>query len=84
MAQVKDLPLMGVNPGVATPQRWQSVAFKGGSEPGVLNFTTALTTSDGDRYCVAATWNDATQPLDETALSRLYSGILAGLQSRSP
>ncbi|MEM0982258.1 MAG: serine hydrolase [Cyanobacteria bacterium P01_H01_bin.58] len=83
MAQVKDLPLMGVNPGLANPRSWQSVAFKGGSEPGVLNFTTALSTPEGDTYCVAATWNDATQPLDEIALSRLYNSIMVGLQPRS-
>lgn len=41
MATVQDLPLMQVNPGLARPQDWQSVAFKGGSEPGVLNLTTA-------------------------------------------
>jgi beta-lactamase class A len=84
MTQVQDLPLMGVNPGVARPQDWQALAFKGGSEPGVLNLTTGLTTAEGLTYCVAATWNDDTQPLDEGALTRLYSGLVAALGTRSP
>lgn len=79
MATVRSLPLMGVNPGVADPEQWAAIAFKGGSEPGVLNLTTALTAADGRSYCVVATWNHPDQRLDETALSVLYSGLLRGL-----
>src|SRR5258708_7877143 len=35
--KVHDLPLMGINPGVAKRDAWSSVAYKGGSEPGVLD-----------------------------------------------
>ena len=83
MAEVRDQPLMQVNPGVANPEDWEAIAFKGGSEPGVLNLTTALTAADGRTYCVAATWNDPTQRLDETALSLLYSGLLHTLSAPS-
>lgn len=38
MEQVQDLPLMSINPGVAHPQDWSRVTFKGGSEPGVIRF----------------------------------------------
>ncbi|MDA0265742.1 MAG: serine hydrolase [Cyanobacteria bacterium] len=82
MDQVAGLPLMGVNPGVASPSDWQAIAFKGGSEPGVLNLTTQVQHVDGRTYCVAATWNDATQPLDEAALTRFYGSVLAGLVHR--
>ena len=82
MGQVADLPLMGVNPGVAVPSDWQEIAFKGGSEPGVLNLTTQVQSPEGRTYCVDATWNDASQPLDEAALTQLYSGVLAGLANR--
>lgn len=81
MAQVQDLPLMGVNPGVAKSADWQKIAFKAGSEPGVLNLTTYLEAASDLTYCVSATWNDTTQPLDEIALSQLYGGILSGLAS---
>jgi hypothetical protein len=60
MAEVRRQPLMQVNPGVANPEDWETISFKGGSEPGVLNLTTALTAPDGHTYCVSATWNDPT------------------------
>ncbi|MEO1295124.1 MAG: serine hydrolase [Cyanobacteria bacterium J06636_16] len=79
IAQVQDLPLMSVNPGVARLQDWQTVNFKGGSEPGVLNLTTQLEAADGRTYCVAATWNDPDQPVDEETLFLFYRDILLGL-----
>lgn len=79
MERVRDLPLMGINPGVARPEDWTSVAFKGGSEPGVLNLTTALTARDGRRLCVAATWNDD-KALDEMRFISLYSLLLDALK----
>lgn len=79
MAQVQSLPLMSVNPGVAKPKNWQRVAYKGGSEPGVLNLTTGLRSKNGKPYCVSATWNDPNRALDEIALTRLYSGLIEGL-----
>ncbi|MBC5808521.1 MAG: serine hydrolase [Candidatus Eremiobacter antarcticus] len=40
MQRVADLSFMSITPGVADPGDWKKVAYKGGSEPGVLNFTT--------------------------------------------
>lgn len=80
MGQVADLPLMGVNPGLANPKDWARVAFKGGSEPGVINLTTWLEAADGRRYCVAATWNNPEQS-EEARFSTLYSGVLEGLKT---
>jgi len=78
MATVADLPLMSINPGVARPNDWSRIAFKGGSEPGVLNLTTWLEAKDGKTYCVAATWNN-TLPLDETQFTAIYAGAIARL-----
>jgi beta-lactamase class A len=69
---------MRINPGLADPGDWASVAFKGGSEPGVLNYTTLLTGEDGAVHCVAATWN-ADEALDEARLAAPYRGILRAL-----
>jgi beta-lactamase class A len=80
MAQVHDLPLMQINPGVAKPQHWQKIAFKGGSEPGVVNMTTWLEAQDGTTYCVTATGNNATQTVNLETFIRLYQGILLGLE----
>lgn len=79
IAYVHDLPFMSVNPGVASASDWQYVAFKGGSEPGVLNLTTLLVAESGTTYIVSATWNDEDQALDETRFFTLYSGLLSAL-----
>ncbi|ASC73593.1 Serine hydrolase [Halomicronema hongdechloris C2206] len=80
MEPVADLPLMGINPGVAKPDEWAAIAYKGGSEPGVLNLTTALTDRSGRRLCVTATWNRTDQPLEDMQLIGLYRNLLAGLR----
>lgn len=77
MARVEDLPLMGINPGVADPGIWYRVAFKGGSAPGVLNLTTGLVVGAGTFHCVAAAWND------EGALDELRYWTCGGRSSPS-
>jgi beta-lactamase class A len=79
IGRVGALPLMSINPGVADPRDWRRIAYKGGSDFGVLNFTTRLDANDGTTYCVSATWNDAAAPLDEARFGTLYSSILAAL-----
>jgi hypothetical protein len=75
MNQVKDLPLMSINPGLANPNDWAHIAYKGGSEPGVLNLTTALRAKNGKEYCVVATWNHS-QALDEKRFFSLYTSTI--------
>ena len=79
--EVADLPLMAVNPGAAKGEDWQRVAFKGGSEPGVLNFTTQLQGQDGKTYCVVATWNNS-EAIDDFAFFTLYSSVIEYLKQR--
>ena len=76
--RVRDLGAMQINPGVAEKKDWKQIAYKGGSEPGVLNLTTALTGKNGHRYCVTATWNNG-GVLDENHFFSLYGGVLAAL-----
>jgi beta-lactamase class A len=77
--KVADLPQMSINPGVANAKDWKRVAFKGGSEPGVLNLTTWLLAKNGKSYCVAATWNNDA-PLEETRFMSLYGGVIENLK----
>jgi beta-lactamase class A len=81
--RVFDLPLMTINPGIAQPQDWQKVLFKGGSEPGVMNLTTGLQAKNGKRYCFVATWNDD-RPVDEAKFVSLYGGLIDFLKSAAP
>lgn len=78
MDEVGGLDVMHINPGVAQPGDWDQVAFKGGSEIGVLNLTTRTIAEDGTDYCVSVTWNDD-QALDEGALIAAYGAVLSAL-----
>ncbi len=75
MADVAELPETWQNPGIANPADFSDVSFKGGSEPGVLNFTTQITTKAGKTLCVSATWNRP-EPLDESQFAAMYAGVL--------
>lgn len=75
MADVAALPETRLNPGIASPTDFKSVSYKGGSEIGVLNLTTQVTTQAGKTLCVSATWN-APQALNEGQFLSLYSGVL--------
>lgn len=75
MGRVAHLPALHINPGLATPQAWTSVAFKGGGDAGVLNLTSELVTKKGVRRCVAATWNDDAS-LDRGRFFALYGALL--------
>lgn len=79
MAMVGDLPLMAINPGIAKGEDWAYIAYKGGSEPGVLNFTTLLEGFCGHQYLVIATWNDE-KIIDELEFISLYSSLLQELK----
>jgi beta-lactamase class A len=81
-AKTADSPAFQINPGLANRAQWQQVAFKGGSEGGVLNLTTALTGKNGKHYCVAATWND-TAAVDQSKLFATYGSILNTLATMS-
>ena len=78
LEHVAHLPAFDRNPGLARRADWQRIAFKGGSDAGVLNLSTSLVAHDGTRYSVIATWND-NSALDETSLERPYAGILQRL-----
>lgn len=81
MSAVGDLEIMQINPGPAAKGDWRSLAYKGGSEAGVLNMTTLATGADGQSYCVAVTWNDVSA-LDEARFAGLYRDLLLALRDR--
>jgi hypothetical protein len=56
------------NPGLAFDSEvWKSAAFKGGSEPGVINGTWLLQRADDRWFTISVTWNDAQQAVDNEA-----------------
>lgn len=66
-AEVQALDLMTINPGVISASHFDRVAFKGGSEPGVLNLTTWVRTEDDREACVCASVNGE-QEIETTEL----------------
>ncbi len=75
MEQVKNLELMSIEPGFGNPVGWEKIAYKGGSEPGVLNFNYWLEHKSGASYCVIATLNDAEKSINDLDLQTALSGI---------
>ncbi len=81
MARVADLPLMTINPGVPSPG-WKRIAYKGGSDAGVLNLTSYVTAANGTSYCASATWNDRSRSPDTAACIAAFGAVLAQLAKR--
>ena len=77
--RLQALDLMTINAGLATKEHWLRVAYKGGSEPGVLNLTTFLIDESQNRFTVVVTLNNAEQPLDEQKAMESYQAILSYL-----
>ena len=58
-------------------QTWPRVAFKGGSEPGVLNLTYLSEDSNGNEWIVSLGWNNTEAMLDDNRLIRIAVGVFA-------
>lgn len=70
-----------LNPGLPfNKQKWPKIAFKGGSEPGVLNLTWLLTRDDDKQYVVTIGWNNTQKALDESKLLGLAKRAVERLE----
>lgn len=83
LAASAELPALHINPGPAGVGQWRDVAYKGGSEPGVLALATRLVGTDGVTHCVVAAWS-GDRPLAEERLFSAYRGILRALREAGP
>ncbi len=71
---------MRFNPGLAEKADWQRIAFKAGSEIGVLNFTYDLKSLTGVHWQIALTWND-NDSLPEGKILGLTNALLRELKA---
>ena len=56
------------NPGLPFARNtWPDIAFKGGSEPGVICFAWLMERNDGRQFALVMAWNDPAEPVDESA-----------------
>lgn len=77
--QVQTLDIFDINPGLANPVSWGRVAYKGGSEIGVLNMTTWVLAKGGHQYCVVFTANNTMAAIVESEVSVAYAALLGHL-----
>ncbi|MGM0431635.1 MAG: serine hydrolase [Spirochaetota bacterium] len=80
LERVQPYRLMTINAGLAAKSSWKRVAYKGGSEPGVLSLNTFLISQEGTSYTVSVTVNNEEEALDETGIYVAYQGILNALE----
>ena len=78
--EVHSLPVTQINPGLAKKDQWDEIAFKGGSEPGVVNLTTRLKKGE-HAFWVSATWNSM-KGIEETTFFMAYSTLIGYLLSK--
>lgn len=63
---------------------WTDIAYKGGSEPGVLNFTWLLTRADGEVFALSLTWNNTEAPVDHAAFIDVAAEAVTLLAGHAP
>jgi beta-lactamase class A len=73
--------ILRTNPGLAfDPRVWRTAAYKGGSEPGVLNMTWLLERTDGRRFIMTIAWSNPERAVETrrlTDLAAAAAGLLA-------
>ncbi len=70
------LAILSDNPGVPGPAgTWTDIAFKGGSEPGVLALSWLVEDADGGRYVVAGGLSNPSEAIDEHEAVNLFAYI---------
>ena len=70
------------NPGIGFDRKvWKGVAFKGGSEVGVINLTWLLDRADGRRFVLSFGWNDPKNPVSDMESVEFAGSAAVMLQS---
>ena len=78
--ELRDAPEIKINSGLVDKTEYYLVGFKGGSEPGVLQFTHLLQkTESSDIYAISITFNNSKQGLDQQKLSQLSSRLISAV-----
>ncbi|HAE37630.1 MAG TPA: hypothetical protein DCG57_03195 [Candidatus Riflebacteria bacterium] len=76
---LRDNHLLRINPatGLVSKNDWHIAGFKGGSEPGVLNYTWVLQKkADAPFYTLSCTIIDPQKPVDDNNFNQLVSRLL--------
>jgi hypothetical protein len=76
--------ILSINPGIGpeAQRKWSYLGYKGGSEPGVLSMNFLLRSQSGQRYAIAAHWNNSAAPLAESEFVALMTRLVNLLAER--
>ncbi len=76
------LEILSINHGMPDEhfEGWDFVGFKGGSEPGVVNFSWLLQNAAGDYWTLIMSWNNPEEVVSEIELLGIAQTILAEAQ----
>ena len=78
--QLRDVPEIKINPGLVNKDDYYLAGFKGGSEPGVLQFTKLLQKRKGsDIYAVSVTINNSEQEVEQQKAAQLTSRLISAV-----
>jgi hypothetical protein len=81
LEETKISDAMSINPGLVDGKKWHKFWYKGGSEPGVLNYSIMLQAKEnGDYYALSATINDSKEGVDEKNFNSLVLRLIGLLQ----
>lgn len=76
--ELREADELRINPGLARPDDWYLIAFKGGSEPGVLQYTHLLQKeAEGDYYAVSVTVNNPAREVDQFRINELCTRLIS-------
>lgn len=76
----KALALLAINPGLKEAGAgFRYAGYKGGSEPGVLSMAWLLENKKGEWFCLAASWNDEKNDLEQEKFLGLMSSAMNAL-----
>ncbi|HSM43666.1 MAG TPA: serine hydrolase [Acidimicrobiia bacterium] len=68
--------ILTINPGLPDEEgNFESIAFKGGSEPGLVAMNWLVERTDGRRFVISGSLLDPEQPLDELEATLLFGAV---------
>lgn len=76
-APLRDVMAINAGQGMnVSRERWTYIGFKGGSEPGVLNLTYLLRSTNGQWYAMSMSWNNPQATVDTSKMIPLVQRAL--------
>jgi beta-lactamase class A len=76
---------LSINPGIPLDREvWAGFAYKGGSEPGVMNMTFWLLRQDGKQFALSVSANDTMKNLEQIPMVAIVERAIGMLAKESP